>query len=122
MIIVGLLAAVALPSFVTSVEQTKAQTAKSNLLAIEAGQQKYNEDHSSYCTAASCGSNTAINIALNLSIAGNDPFAYSCAAVVAAIPYNCTASDGTVSLTLNPNAVAPTQPVTCTAGGNKCPY
>ncbi len=101
-----------------SMEQTKAQAAKNNLLAISAAQQKYFEDHGGYCvpTNNSCG-NTQANLygSLSLDMTTSDPFSYSC---LAASPYSCTASDGTDTLTLNPNAQPP---VSCAGPNGYCP-
>jgi len=120
-----------------------AQTAKSNLLALAAAQQKFNEDYNgSYCISTGanptgqtplCGDTYVdLNINLHLSMGGgNDPFTYSCSATAETIPYNCTATDGTVSLTIDENNPIPAGntctgssqlPVCCTAGGGACPY
>jgi len=139
MIIVGVVAAISIPSFVTSMEQTKAQTAKYNLLAISAAQSKFNEDYSpansnapTYCintstnfantlgAPGSCGDNLQdLNTYLHLNMQANDPFSYSCSTAAESIPYNCQASDGKVTLTLDPNA-QPT--ISCAPAGNlSCP-
>ena len=121
LVIVGLAAAFTLPNLISSMEQTKAQEAKNNLLAISAAQQKYFEDHGSYYYGANPNAN------LSLSAVASDPFSYSCSATGQTIPYNCTAGDGTVSLLLDPNnssinsCPAGQQPVCCTAGGASCP-
>ncbi len=114
LVIVGILVAVILPNVITSVEQTKAQAAKNNLLAISAAQQRYFEDNSVYCTgtSSSCGDNNLdLNNNLRLSIPTNDPFIYSCTAAPA--PYQCTASDGTDLLTLTVNVSTLAVSVSC---------
>ena len=120
-VILGIAVAFILPNLNASSEQTRAQVAQSNLLAVSAAEQKYFEDYSVYCTAttgnvANCGS-TAANLDANLRLSISDTFTYSCATVVAGIPYNCTAVDGTDTLTLNPNAVSPVNPVSCVPNG-----
>ena len=121
LVIVGIAAAVTIPNLTNSIEQTKAQEAKNNLLAISAAQEKYFEDHGSYYY----GANPIAN--LSLDVVANDPFSYSCSATGQPILYNCTASDGRVSLLLDPNnssvnnCPAGQQPVCCTAGGASCP-
>ncbi len=129
LIITGILAAFAVSIFTSSIEQTKAQIAKNNLLAIAAGQEKYFEDFAAYCTTTTgnsipCGgNNSSINTNLHLNIAGNDSFIYSCSSCTigavncASIPYNCTAGDGTDTLTLNPSAQYPTSTVSCVPNG-----
>jgi prepilin-type N-terminal cleavage/methylation domain-containing protein len=119
LVIVGVLAAIALPSFNNSIEKTKAQTAENNLLAITAAQAKYYEDYGSYCTAttgqvANCG-DTTVHLNLNLNIfMQTDAANYSCASG-GATSYTCTWNDGTVSLTTSGAGV------TCLAGGSACP-
>ena len=108
LIIVGILAAFTIPVFVNVIEQTKAQSAKSNLLAIAAAQQKYFEDNNAYCTA-SCTTTATINNNLHLGI--SDTVNYSCAA--AGANYTCSWNDGTDTLTLAVNAAGTGVSVTC---------
>jgi len=119
--ILGVLAAIALPIFSSSVEQTKAQAARNNLMAIAAGQAKYNEDHYAYCLAANCGSTAAINRNFGMNIGADDPFTYSCSA--ASAPYQCQATDGidtvTLNATLSAGNVVQTS-ITCAGPANKC--
>lgn len=116
LVILGGAAAIAVTGLFVSIERTKAQAAKNNLLAISAAQQKYFEDYGYYCVQTGCGDTTAnLYAGLRLDMTANDPFGYSC---VAASPYSCTASDGTVTLILNPNGGPP---VSCTKGGGYCP-
>lgn len=117
-IIVGILAAIAIPNIMIYIEQTKAQTAQNNLLTIAAAESKYYEDNNStYCTGT-CGNSSNLYASLSLSMTPNDNFTYSCTDLVlpsGTLSYQCTASDtmGT-TLTLNPNA----QPPTGTCVGN----
>lgn len=105
LIIIGILTAVALPSFMISIEQTRAQTAQNNLLAIAAGQGKYYEDYGHYYYSSQANDITGINSSLNLSMSQNDQFTYSCGG--ANPVYNCTAGDGTVTLMLISNPQPP---------------
>jgi len=117
--IVGILLAVILPNFTTYIEQTNAQTAQNNLMAIAAAQKKYFEDNGNYYASALPNKNDPnINANLSLSLMTNDAFSYNCSTAV--LPYQCTAWDGTDTLTLNPNA---SPSITCADNGNngKCP-
>ena len=119
LIIVGVTAAMIIPNLIASIEQTKAQMAQNNLYAISAAQQKYFEgNNSTYCVAA-CGS-SAPNLNTNLSLSISDTFAYSCAASGAT--YTCTATDGTDTLTLDPNVVSPALPISCAGPAGNCPF
>jgi type II secretory pathway pseudopilin PulG len=111
LVILGIVTAIAIPNLVNSIEQTKAQQAKNNLLAISAAQEKYFEDYGYYCTGPSCGSNPIAN--LSLSAVTGDPFSYACSN--ASSPYQCSATDGTVTLTTTGSGV------NCTIGGSRCP-
>jgi len=123
LIIVGIAAAFVLPNLMVSIEQTKAQAAKNNLMAIAAAEQKYYEDHGSYSTGGDPRAN------LSLSTTAGDLFLYNCPSVPGVGPctnatYQCTANDGTVNLnlTLNMSGCAVIgSTITCTAGGASCP-
>jgi len=117
MVIVGILATIAIPGFMVYIEQSKAQTAQNNLMAIAAAQSKHYEDFGSYC-GAGCGSNAALYATLSLSMTPNDNFTYTCS--TASSPYSCTAQDTMDILTLNPSA---SHPVICTSTSNNklCP-
>jgi len=112
MIILGILITIALPSYFKNIEQTNAQTAQNNLLAISAAQQKYYEDNSSYCVQVGCG-DTSSNLfaGLRLSYSSTDPFQYTCSASGAS--YTCTATDNKDTLVFNPKAVIPAAAVSC---------
>jgi type II secretory pathway pseudopilin PulG len=115
LVILGIVTAIVIPNLVNSIEQTKAQQAKNNLLAISAAQEKYFEDYGYYCSNQapnpSCGSNPIAN--LSLSAVTGDPFSYSCSNT--SLPYQCNATDGTVTLTTTGSGV------NCTVGGSRCP-
>lgn len=132
-IIIGILATIGVISYSNNMEQTKAQQAENNLLAIAAAEQKYYEDWSTYCTNAEgggaysvapyCDDNpTDLNSRLKLYMSTNDPFFanYLCTAPVApSTLYTCTTNDGLDALTLNVTAAGAT--VGCAATGNTCP-
>ena len=119
LVIVGMLAAISIPGIIASIEQTKAQTAQNNLMAIAAAQSKYYEDHANvYCPGSANMANPALFTSLGLSMTQNDNFIYTC--TTATSPYSCTAQDTTDLLTLNPQAA---HPVICTSTSNNklCP-
>jgi prepilin-type N-terminal cleavage/methylation domain-containing protein len=123
-VIVGIAAAFVVPNVMVSIEQSNAQAAKNNLSAISAAQAKFNEDYSAYCIStganptgytALCGDTTTdLNINLHLTSSTSDPFSYSCTGLPA--PYQCTATDGTVTLVTSGAGVS------CTVGGVDCPF
>jgi type II secretory pathway pseudopilin PulG len=125
LIIVGIVAAVAIPNLVNSIEQTKAQAAKNNLLAIAAAESKYYEDYGYYCgnqaPNAACGANPISS--LSLSAISSDPFNYSCTSVLPpAASFTCQANDATVTLKVTSIcSPGPCGVVKCTAGGASCP-
>jgi len=139
LIIVGVLTALILPNFITVIEQTKAQGAKNNLLAIASAEEKFSEDHSGvYCinsgATPNCGTTSPSLISdLGLTFSSTDPFTYSCSIPnPTPPPYTCTATDPTLQLTLtvtvtNGSAMGATvscctfSGVTCNAGGSACP-
>lgn len=120
--IIGLAATFALPNFTGSVEQMKSQTAKNNLLAISAAQEKYNEDYGIYCTAVGCGDTSAnLSVKLLLSLGGaEDPFTYTCFAQAGDL-YRCTAVDNVLTLTMDVTT-ANGAVVSCNLGNDsRCP-
>ena len=137
--VVGICLGFIIPSFMNSIEQTKAQAAQNNLYAIAAAQSKFNEDYSSYCASQSispcycistgtnptglttyCGDNAKdINTNLHLSIFSNDPFTYSCA--VSGSYYSCTATDSADTLTLTATATGASVSCVNAANPSYCP-
>jgi len=131
MTIVGVLAAIAIPNYLTSLEQGRVQVAENNLMTIVAKQQKFNEDYGTYCVSSGtagvglpasipgdCGSTAKISTSLNLSFQGNDSFtgSYFCSTIAGDTPgsvnsYQCQAQDNYVILTLNLNNLPV---ITCT--------
>ena len=115
--IIGILVVIFIPNLMVYVNQTKAQSAKNNLLAIAAAQTKFYEDYGYFCSdqapKPACGTSMA-NLIANLAVkpSMNDPFTYSCNGA----PYTCTATFGAVTLTTTGSGV------TCTAGGTSCPF
>ena len=133
MVIMGILAAFVIPNIMSSMEQTRAQAAKNNLLSIAAAQQKFYEDYGSYCLSAgtvaagipaACADNLS-DIAKYLKVGfqgssvnanlDSNNFSYSCAA--AAPYYTCTAFDSSVTLTLTDSTAG----AVFTCGGASCP-
>jgi prepilin-type N-terminal cleavage/methylation domain-containing protein len=136
LVIIGIGAAVVLPNLTSSIEQTKAQAAKNNLLAMAAAQEKYFEDNNpNYCTntggSPTCGTTqSSLMLAMHLNVSSNDPFTYSCSLISVSCgssgayactgPYCCAACDSKVTLTLNYTA-ATGSVIDCRVGGNYCP-
>lgn len=116
LVIIGVLVSIAAPNFVVIMEQTKAQTAKNNLLAIAAAQQRFFEAYGYYCSdqlpQTTCGTSLSnLNTNLRLNMQANDSFSYSC--LTASL--SCEATDGVVTLETTGAGVD------CTLGGIKCP-
>lgn len=100
-VVIGALAAVVVPNIFVSIEQTKAQSARNNLLAIAAAQSKYDEDYGTYCVGACADNTTDIDKNLKLVISPSDSFSYICSGGSLACPvYQCTAQDQSDKLTL----------------------
>jgi prepilin-type N-terminal cleavage/methylation domain-containing protein len=70
LMIVGILAAIAIPNFTISIERARAKDARQNLLTIYAAEQDYKYRTGAYCTAA-CDNLTNINTVLSLNIPAN---------------------------------------------------
>ncbi len=117
LVIIGVLVAIAIPNFFTYIERTKAQTAQNNLLAISAAEERLSEDNGGvYCTS-SCSSQSSIITSLHLTMSTSGSFGYDCSHP--ASPYECIASDGIVTLTLNPSL---NPVVSCSSSNNSnCP-
>jgi prepilin-type N-terminal cleavage/methylation domain-containing protein len=110
LIIIGILAAVAIPNFVTSMQQGESKSALNNLITIYNAQKSNYLSTGSYCTAA-CSSEATINTALGLNITDNN-YTYTCNMGGS----QCTATNGTVTLTLSYG----TSTSIVTTGGNSC--
>ena len=85
LVIVGLLAALAVPNFLSSMRQTEMQAVENNLRAIVGKEQKHYEDNGSYYSSPTTGTCLAIfnSINQNLSLSMStdtvtDGFVYSC--------------------------------------------
>ena len=118
LVIIGVFLMFISPNIRTFIEQGKSQTAKNNLLAISAAQQKYYEENSAYCYGI-CGSSLAnLNANLQLGAPLNDSFNYVCSNPPA--PYRCVATNGSVTLTMT---VSSGVSINCTGGINNsyCP-
>ncbi|MDE1921524.1 MAG: prepilin-type N-terminal cleavage/methylation domain-containing protein [Candidatus Omnitrophica bacterium] len=76
MVIAAVLAAIAIPNFITYMQQGQAKAAQANLIAIYGAQKNYYFNHGSWC-AASCDNLTDINTNLSLNITDSQ-FQYVC--------------------------------------------
>ncbi len=133
LVIVGLLATLSIPVLNASFEQSRVQSAKNNLMAMAAAQQKFAEDFSAgYCLNAgvnpsgltvTCGDSKA-DLNTNLHIGISDNFAYACASPLVGDPagtvYRCTAQDAFVTLTLLSSAQGITS-ISCAGLAKYCP-
>ena len=122
MVIMGSLAAAAIPKFSLSMARAKARDALNNMVIIHAAQQLYFANNGSYLAA---GTTQAINTGLSINIISTNGTAYSCTATATAA---CTAilPQFTVSATLGhvltgytSSANASTDNPSCT--GEWCP-
>jgi type II secretion system protein G len=78
LVIIGVLAAIAFPSYTTLIEQGRVKNAEYNLMAIANAQQVYYYNNGQYCLNANgCGTLTQINSKLSLNIADSQ-FQYMC--------------------------------------------
>jgi type IV pilus assembly protein PilA len=110
LVIIGILTAIAIPNYYTSIYNSRVHGVENNLRAIAAAQSRYYEDHGNYYFSNDFGS---INSNLSLSMASvNDGFTYQC---IAGSPLTCSATNDpnmTVSVDINGN-------ITCSSG--TCP-
>jgi len=130
LVIIGAVAAFVLPNVFVCVEQSNAQSARNNLLAIAAAQSKYDEDHGQYCVGNPCADNiTDIDKNLNLTItpSANGSFSYSCSA--SGSYYQCIFKDqsDTVTLAVSNSGNGPQTNVSCNLNAgvnnsNYCPF
>jgi len=130
-LIVGICAALAFPSFYTTTEQARARTAQNNLLAIYGAQQNYknNSNNGNYCIhqASTCDSLSDINSNLAMSVQDDGTYSYDCPAGTV----TCTAtrqgtSNPLITVTLNTaiqlNESAASPNPSCGPGGSVlCP-
>ncbi len=106
LVIIGILAAVAVPSYITYIEQGAAKAAQNNLVTIYNAQKNYYFTNTTYCTSAGgvCNSLNSINTTLSLNITDNN-FTYTCSN---ASGFTCTGtnnSDSNLYLTLTNNPI-----------------
>jgi type IV pilus assembly protein PilE len=131
LIILGIAAAIALPSYTAYLQQGEAQNAQNNLTAIYGGQNTYylNNTNTYY---ASSGTNdlNGINTALILTLAQDPYFKYTCAASIVsqnisrATGFTCTAtnsSTGAVLTLTDAPLLANTNPSCAAASPSYCP-
>jgi type IV pilus assembly protein PilE len=99
LVILAILAAVALPNYMTMMTQGAANAAQNNLIAIYNAQKTYYFANAAYCTSTNsvCNSLASINSTLSLNIT-DARFTYTCNSTNG---FTCTAtniSDGNLSL------------------------
>jgi len=129
-IIVGIVAAFALPNFTASSEQARSLNAQNNLLAIFSAEKNYNNTHGNFISLASLA---LINSTLSLNIQDDGIYAYSCSTADPSL-LSCTAqrSGGALTITVTntpfqssgsvaPNCSASLNPTCCGTSINWCP-
>ncbi len=95
MVVIGILIAVAIPSYTTMVMQGAANAAIKNLTSIYSAEKSYYFTNGGYCTA-NCNTTANINLSTNLALNINDNnFGYTCTA--AGSSYTCTATNNSNS-------------------------
>ena len=118
-IIVGIIAAFAIPNYSRSVSQSHLQDAMMQLSAIRSANQVYYARTSKYWPATAAANNvTAINSFLSLNIIEN-AMTYSCTGIASGATFNCTATPvgSAYTVTVTQNVLSSTNP-TC---GGTCP-
>jgi type II secretory pathway pseudopilin PulG len=76
-IIIGVMAALAVPNFTSPNEQARAVNVKNTLLAIYSAQKNYYNNHNAFCLN-DCNSLQTINTNLSLEIPDDNSFDYVC--------------------------------------------
>jgi prepilin-type N-terminal cleavage/methylation domain-containing protein len=120
MVIIGIMTAIAFPTYVTMLNQGAAKSAQNNLIAIYNGQKTYYLSNGNYYNSGSANDLTNINAALILNITDTN-FTYTCA-TAAGPKYTCTAtniSDGNLVLTVTSGTPAAPNPIVL-SGGTTC--
>jgi len=103
-VIIGIIAAVAIPSYYSSIWLTNAQGVENNLRAIAGAEQKYYEDHAAYYTSAgNPDTNISSNLSLNMGMVKNG-FTYYCSLPGGLL--NCTASNASTPPSGQPNSIS----------------
>jgi len=117
-IIVGIIAAFAIPNYSRSVSQSHLQDAMMQLSAIRSANQVYYARTSRYWPATAANNVAAINSFLSLNIIEN-AMTYSCTGIASGATFNCTATPvgSAYTVTVTQNVLSSTNP-TC---GGTCP-
>jgi len=91
LVIIGILAALSVPTYTTMVIQGAAKASQNNLITIYNAQKNYYFNNGTYCTSANgiCNSLASINTTLSLNISDNN-FTYTCANTGG---FQCTATN-----------------------------
>jgi prepilin-type N-terminal cleavage/methylation domain-containing protein len=116
LVITGILTIIALPNYISMINQGAASAAQNNLITIYNAQKVYYINNTAYCTAA-CNTKANINTKLSLNVTDTN-FGYSCA--VNGAGYACTATNianNTFTLTVKD---APTTVQIVLPGGQGC--
>jgi len=110
--IVGILAAIALPSFLEQIRKSRRSEALQGLTQIQTAQERWRSNHTTYGTGTDIGLPTSDNYTFAITSGSNTATAY----VATAAPRNAQSGDrcGTYSFAMN-NGV-----VTKTAGSSNC--
>ena len=122
-IIIGVIAAFAIPSYQTAIERTHRRDAETNLMNIHSANKIYNSENNNYWPNTGVSQDVnAINSALKLSIIPNG-MTYSCTGT--ASTFTCTAvrnpSIYTITITQTPISLNPSTNPSCTNGTGTCP-
>ncbi|MBI3602500.1 MAG: prepilin-type N-terminal cleavage/methylation domain-containing protein [Candidatus Omnitrophica bacterium] len=115
LVIVGVLATIAVPNFVNMINQSYAQDAMRNLMAIYAAQVSNQQNSGSYCTA-SCANTGSINSNLGVSIVTSGGTGYNCNVICTGGTQCCIAAGQgsfTMQLVLSNPVNVGTAPVYC---------
>lgn len=98
--IIGVLAAIGIPSYNGYSASSKKETAKNGLRLLHAAQLEYRSDTGNFCTPSMCGSTDAINNVLfggQASLDGSISYSYAVTAAVGASTFSAQASDGSTT-------------------------
>ena len=107
-VVLGIMAAFAIPNFTKSLDRAYARDARNNLMAIHAAQQIYHAQNGTYWPAG--GDLVAINNGLRLNVIANG-VTYTCDGG-GSLSFTCSAVRGSLSVTVDQNPLSSTNP-TC---------
>ena len=123
LVIIGILAAIAEPNYVTYLQQGVAKAAQNNLTTIYNAQSTYYYTNNTYCINPNCTSLNSINTLLSLNI-NDTSFNYTCGTDPNGSKFLCTAteiSNSNLILSVTSNAIVLPGGVGCaTNAGASC--